>query len=149
VRWNPFRRSPAHSRDQQLQAQGAAAEADYAAGRYELAREGFSAVVEAYRQEQQDRPDDPESADQLATGLNGLGRCLNRLRRFDEASAILEEAVAVSRRAVELRRAGGPVDSDLARSLRMFALVRANAGTELDEAQKALDDAWAEWDAKQ
>jgi tetratricopeptide (TPR) repeat protein len=143
VRWNPFRRSPAHSRDQQLQAQGAAAEADYAAGRYELAREGFSAVVAAYRQ---DRPDDPESADQLATGLNGLGRCLNRLRRFDEASAVLQEAVAVSRRAVDLRRAGatcGRVDTDLARALRMFALVRANVGTELDEAQKALDDAMA------
>jgi tetratricopeptide (TPR) repeat protein len=145
--WNPFRRSPAHSRDDQLSARGTAAEADYRAGRYELAREGFTAVVEAYRQEQQHRPDDPETADRLAAGLNGLGQCLTRLRRFDEATEVLDEALLTSRSAAELRRdgagPGGPGDPDLARALRTFALVRANSGTELDEAEVALNDAMA------
>jgi len=58
---------------------------------------------------------------------------------------VLDEALTTSRRAVELRRAAtsGPHDAALARTLRTFALVRAAAGTELDEAAKALDDATA------
>jgi tetratricopeptide (TPR) repeat protein len=145
VRWNLFRRSPAHSRDDQLMAQGEAAEADYAAGRFELAREGFTGVVEANRQELQERPDDVDAVDRLAAGLNGLGRCLGRLRHFDEAAAVLDEALGTSRRAVELRRAATacPHDAALARTLRMFALVRAGVGVELDEAATALDDAMA------
>jgi tetratricopeptide (TPR) repeat protein len=145
MRWNPFRRGHTHSRDEQLLAQDAAAEADLAAGRYELAREGFAEVVEAYRTELETRPDDPETVDRLASGLRGLTRTLHRLRRFDEASALLEEALGVSRRAVELRRAAhtGSADPELARSLRGFALVRAIAGVELDEAGKALDEAMA------
>jgi tetratricopeptide (TPR) repeat protein len=145
VRWNLFRRSPAHSRDEQLLAQGEAAEADYAAGRFELAREGFAGVVEANRQELTERPDDVDAVDRLAAGLNGLGRCLGRLRHFDESTSVLDEALGTSRRAVELRRAAahGPHDAALARTLRTFALVRASVGVELDEATKALDDAMA------
>jgi tetratricopeptide (TPR) repeat protein len=145
VRWNPFRRSPAHSRDDQLLAQADAAEADYASGRFELAREGFAAAVEANRQELAERPDDPETVDRLAAGLNGLGRCLGKLRHFDEATATLDEALTTSRRAVELRRATAaePHDAALARTLRTFALVRAATGVEMDEAAKALDNAMA------
>ena len=145
MRWNPFRRSPAHSRDEQLLARGAAAEADYAAGRYELAREGFGAVVEAYRQELATRPDDLEVVDVLARGLNGLGETLGKLHRDDEAAEVLDEGLAISRRAVELHRAAGDgtPDPDLARTLRTFALVRVNVGVELDEAEKALNDAVA------
>lgn len=145
MRWNPFRRSPAHSRDEQLLEQGAAAETAYAAGRYELAREGFGAVVEAYRQELWTHADDPEVVDVLARGLNGLGQTLLELRHYDEAAEVLDEGLAVSRRAVELHRAAadGTPDPDLARTLRTFALVRVNVGVELDEAEKALDDASA------
>jgi tetratricopeptide (TPR) repeat protein len=140
VRWNPFRRSPAHSRHEQLLAQADAAEANHAAGRYELAREGFAAVVGAHRQELKARPDDPEVLDLLSARLNGLAQSLDALRRFDEAAEVLDEALRTSRRAVELRPAGDP---DRPRALRTFALARANAGVELDEADKALDDAMA------
>jgi tetratricopeptide (TPR) repeat protein len=140
VRWNPFRRSPAHSRDEQLLAQADAAEANHAAGRFELAREGFAAVVEAYRQELEERPDDPEVLDLLSARLNGLAQSLDALRRFDEAAEVLDEALRTSRRAVELHPAGDP---DRPRALRAFALARANAGVELDEADKALNDAMA------
>ena len=70
---------------------------------------------------------------------------LGALRRFDDAAAVLDEGMAVSRRAVALRRATaeGAADLDLARALRTFALVRANAGVELDEALRAADDAAA------
>ena len=49
-------------------------------------------------------------------------------------------ALTISREAVELRRQS-PVDLDQAKALRMFALVRAGAGAELEEALSALDDA--------
>lgn len=145
MRWNPFRRSPGHSRDEQLFAEGEAAQAHDEAGRHELAREGFAAVVAAYRQELADRPDDPEVTALLADRLNGLGQCLGALRRFDDADAVFDEAVATSRRAVELRRAAaqGTPDLELARALRTFALVRANLGIELDEAERALEEALA------
>ncbi|WP_285691423.1 hypothetical protein [Actinoplanes sp. NBRC 103695] len=60
----------------------------------------------------------------------------------------LDRAVTVSREAVETRR-GQPADDrppparelELARTLRMFAHVRAEAGAELDEAQTALSEA--------
>lgn len=145
MRWNPFRRSPAHSRDDQLLAQAEAAEANHAAGRFELAREGFAAVVEAYRQEVAARPDDLDMLDLLSARLDALARCLEALRHFDESAEVLAEALGTSRRAVELHRAGGggPGDPGLARALRTFALVRADAGVELDEAGKALDDALA------
>jgi hypothetical protein len=78
----------------------------------------------------------------LAAGLNGLGLCLEKLRFFDESTQVLDEAVRTSRQAVELRRATcEPGDPDLARTLRTFALVRANVGVELDEAERALTDA--------
>jgi tetratricopeptide (TPR) repeat protein len=53
-----------------------------------------------------------------------------------------ERALPVSRRAVELRRtcSRGP---DLARTLRMFAHVRAGAGTELTEAMTVVEEALA------
>ncbi|GIE82529.1 hypothetical protein Aph02nite_84790 [Actinoplanes philippinensis] len=60
----------------------------------------------------------------------------------------LDRAVEVSRAAVETRRSQGPdarplaVRADeLARTLRMFAHARAEAGVELDEAQSALTEA--------
>jgi tetratricopeptide (TPR) repeat protein len=150
VRWNPFRRSAIHPADDrspaaQLLAQGEAAQAHDAAGRHELAREGFAEVVAAYRQELATRPDDPEITALLADRLNGLGQCLGALRRFDDATAVLDEGLEISRRAVELRRAtvDGAADLDLARALRTFALVRANAGVELNEAVRAVDEAAA------
>jgi tetratricopeptide (TPR) repeat protein len=121
-----------------------AAEVAYAADRYELARSEYEVVVAAFRGRLAEQPDDVEATDMLAAGLNGLGLCLEKLRFFDEATAVLDEAVRTSRRAVELRRAtAGSADPDLARTLRTFALVRANVGVELDEAAKALDDALA------
>jgi tetratricopeptide (TPR) repeat protein len=145
VRWNPFRRSPAHSRDAQLAERAAVAEAGLAAGRYELAHAEFAAVVEEYRAQLTDHPDDPEITELLAARLHGLGLSLEKLRRFDELPAVQEEAVRTSRRAVELRRAAGTggADPELARALRTFGLVRAHAGVELDEAQQALSDAVA------
>lgn len=53
-----------------------------------------------------------------------------------------DRALTVSREAVELRRQG-TYDADRARSLRMFALVRAAARIELAEALAALDEAMA------
>ena len=150
MRWNPFRRVPSDSRtdptaQEQLLAQGEAAYAHHAAGRHELAREGFVAVVEAYRRDLATHPDDPDVTALLADRLNGLGQCLGALRRHDEATAAFDEGLGTSRAAVTLRRplANGGPDLDLARTLRTFALVRANTGVELDEADKALDEAIA------
>ena len=143
MRWKPFRRPPDRSRDEQLADRMTAAEAAYAADRFELARAEYDVVVAEYRQRLAEQPDDVDATDLLAAGLNGLGLCLEKLRFFDEASRVLDEAVHASRRAVELRRAGDPADPDLARTLRTFALVRANVGVELDEAEKALNDALA------
>lgn len=150
MRWNPFRRMPSDSRtdpsaQDQLLAEGEAAHAHHAAGRHELAREGFVTAVEAYRQDLATHPDDPDVTALLADRLNGLGQCLAALRRYDEATAAFEEGLGTSRAAVVLRRplADGTPDLDLARTLRTFALVRANTGVELDEADKALDEAIA------
>ena len=150
MRWNPFRRVPSDSPDdpseqEQLLAQGEAAHAHHAAGRHELAREGFATAVEAYRKDLATHPDDPDVTGLLADRLNGLGQCLFALRRHEEATAAFEEGVETSRRAVTLRRAvaDGTPDLDLARTLRTFALVRANAGVELEEADRALDEATA------
>ena len=144
MRWKPFRRPPERSHDQQLTDRMTAAEVAYAADRYELARSEYEVVVAAFRGRLAEQPDDVDATDMLAAGLNGLGLCLEKLRFFDEATAVLDEAVRTSRRAVDLRRAtAGSADPDLARTLRTFALVRANVGVELDEAAKALDDALA------
>ena len=145
MRWNPFRRTPAHSRDVRLAERAAAAEAGLAAGRYELAHAEFAAVVDDYRAQLADHPDDPEVTELLAARLDGLGVSLEKLRRFDELPEVHDEAVDTSRRAVELRRAigTGAADPDLARALRTFGLVRAHAGVELDEAERALSDAMA------
>ena len=145
MRWNPFRRTPAHSDDDRLAERTAAAEAGLAAGRYELAHAEFAAVVDEYRALLVDRPDDPEVTDLLAARLRGLAESLEKLRRFDELAAVQDEAVRTSRRAVELRRATvtRAGDLDLARTLRTFALVRAGAGVELDEAARAVDEAAA------
>jgi len=144
MRWKPFQRPPARSRDEQLADRMGAAEAAYAADRYELARAEYDVVVAEYRGRLAEEPDDVEATDMLAAGLNGLGLYLEKLRFFDEAARVLEEAVHTSRRAVELRRAGADAaDPDLARTLRTFALVRANVGIELDEAERALEDALA------
>ena len=142
MRWKPFRRPPEQSPDEELAGRMVAAETAYAADRFELARAEYDVVVTEYWQRLVDRPDDVDLTDQLAVGLNGLALCLEKLRLFDEATALSEEAVGTSRRALELRRAmSGPADPDLARTLRTFALVRANVGVELDEAEKALNDA--------
>ncbi len=142
MRWNARRRPPDRSRDEQLTGWTAAAEAAFASGRYELARAEFEAVAEEHRQRLGERPDDVEATDLLAAALNGLGLCLEALRHFDEAVRVFDEALGTSGRAVELRRAAaGPADPPLARTLRTFALVRANAGVELDAAERALDDA--------
>lgn len=143
MRWKPFRRPPARSQDEQLEDRMTAAEAAYAADRYELARAEYDVVVAEYRQQLAEQPDDVDATDMLAAGLNGLGLCLEKLRFFDESTEVLDEAVRASRRAVELRRAGDPTDPDLARTLRTFALVRANVGVELDEAQQVLHEALA------
>jgi tetratricopeptide (TPR) repeat protein len=144
VRWKPFRRPPARSRDEQLADRMSAAEAAYAADRYELARAEYDVVVAEHRQQLAEEPDDVDAIDMLAAGLNGLGLCLEKLRYFDESTEVLDEAVRTSRQAVELRRTTcEPGDPDLARTLRTFALVRANVGVELDEAEKALSDALA------
>jgi tetratricopeptide (TPR) repeat protein len=145
VRWRPFRRSSGRSREEQLAEQATAAETAYAAGRYELARAEYDAVIAEYRDQLAEQPDDVDLTEQLAAGLGGLARCLEKLRFFDDATAARDEAVGGSRRAVELRRAvgDGAPDPELARALRTFALVRANAGVELDEAEKALDEAMA------
>jgi tetratricopeptide (TPR) repeat protein len=56
----------------------------------------------------------------------------------------LEQALAASRQALDLRRGLPAVeDTEMARTLRMFAHVRAEAGVELDEAMSALNDAQA------
>jgi tetratricopeptide (TPR) repeat protein len=145
VQWKPFRRSAVKSPDEQLAEQAESAEIAYHAGRYELARADFDAVVTEYWQQLVDRPEDVELTDRLAAGLNGLALCLEKLHLFDEATAVHAEAVETSRRAVELRRAAGSgaADTSLARTLRTFALVRANVGVELDEAEKALEEAMA------
>jgi tetratricopeptide (TPR) repeat protein len=145
VRWNPFRRSPAHSRDVRLAERAAAAEAGLAAGRYELAHAEFAAVVDDYRAQLAEHPDDPELTELLAARLHGVAVSLEKLRRFDELTDVQDEAVRTSRRAVELRRGSGTGggDPDLARALRTFGLVRAHAGVELDEAERALTDAMA------
>lgn len=144
MRWNPFGRPPEQSEDDELGERMAAAEVAYAADRFELARAEYDVVVTEYWQQLVDRPDDVDLTDQLAAGLNGLALCLEKLRFFDEAKAVSDEAVGTSRRAVELRRAvSGRADPHLARTLRTFALVRANVGVELDEAERALDDALA------
>ena len=143
MQWRPFRRSATKSPDEQLADQAASAEIAYAAGRYELARAEFDATVTEYWQQLVERPEDVDLCDQLARGLNGLALCLEKLHLFDEAAAVRDEAVSTSRRAVELRRATGAHDRELARTLRTFALVRANVGVELDEAGKALDEAMA------
>jgi tetratricopeptide (TPR) repeat protein len=144
MRWKPFRRPPSRSRDEQLADRMTAAEAAYAADRYELARAEYDVVVAEYRQQLVEQPDDVEAVDMLAAGLNGLGLCLEKLRFFDESTQVLDEAVRTSRQAVELRRAAcEPGDPGLARTLRTFALVRANVGVELDEAERALTDALA------
>jgi tetratricopeptide (TPR) repeat protein len=144
VRWNPFRRSPAHSRDAQLAERAAVAEAGLAAGRYELAHAEFAAVVDDHRAQLAAHPDDPETTELLAARLHGLGQSLEKLRRFDELVPVQDEAVRTSRRAVELRRADASgADPELARALRTFGLVRAHAGVELDEAEQALSDAIA------
>ena len=143
MRWKPFRRPPDRSRDEQLADRMTAAEAAYSADRFELARAEYDVVVAEYRQQLAEEPDDVDATDMLAAALNGLGLCLEKLRFFDEASQVLDEAVHTSRRAVELRRAGDPADPDLARTLRTFALVRANVGVELDEAERACSDALA------
>jgi tetratricopeptide (TPR) repeat protein len=84
--------------------------------------------------------DDPARWRPLLAGtLQSLAGALGEVGRWDRA-------LGASRRAVELRRAGprkGSADPDLARALRMFALVRARAGSELDEAEQALGDAMA------
>jgi len=56
----------------------------------------------------------------------------------------LDQALAASRQALDLRRGLPTVeDTEMARTLRMFAHVRAEAGVELDEALSALNDAQA------
>ncbi len=138
MRGNARRRSP----DEQLAEWTAAAEAAHGAGRHELARAEYEAVVEEHRRRLGERPDDVEATDLLAAALNGLGLCLEKLRHVDEAATAFGEALGTSRRAVELRRAAaGPADPALARTLRTFALVRANGGVELDEAERALGEA--------
>ena len=104
MRWNPFRRSPAHSRDVRLAERAAAAEAGLAAGRYELAHAEFAAVVDDYRAQLAEHPDDPELTELLAARLHGVAVSLEKLRRFDELTDVQDEAVRTSRRAVELRR---------------------------------------------
>jgi tetratricopeptide (TPR) repeat protein len=142
VRWKPFRRE--RSRDDQLAERTAAAEIAYGAGRYELAKAEFEAVVAAHRERLAERPDDVEATELLAAGLNGLALCLEALRGFDEATALREEGLERSERAVALRRAVREgADPELARALRTFALVRADAGVELDEAATALEEALA------
>jgi tetratricopeptide (TPR) repeat protein len=145
MEWIPFRRSTEKSPEEQLAEQAASAEVAYGAGRYELARAEFDATVTEYWQQLVDRPDDAGLTDQLAASLNGLALCLEKLKLFDQAVAVFDEAVGTSRRALELRRAAddGTPDPDLARTLRMFALVRANVGVELDEAEGALEEAMA------
>ena len=145
MRWNPFRRSPAPSRDAQLLDRAAAAEAGLASGRYELAHADFLAVVEEYRAQLAEEPDDPDLTDLLAAALHGLAASLEKLRRFDELPDVPADAVRTSRHAVELRSAhgDGAPDPDLARSLRTFALARVHAGVELDEADDALTHATA------
>ena len=145
MRWNPFRRSAAHSRDDRLADRVAAAEAGFAAGRYELAHADFADLVDDYRAQLAEQPDDLEITALLATGLHGVAQTLEKLRRFDALTEVQDEAVRISRRAVELRRAAdtGGADPDLARALRTFGLARAHAGVELDEADQALGDAVA------
>ena len=143
--WRPFRRSGTRSDDEQRADQVAAAETAYAAGRYELARADFDATVAECSEQLAERPEDVDLTARLAAGLNGLSLCLEKLRLADDATAVRDRAVDTSRRAVELRRAArdGTPDPGMARTLRIFALVRANAGVELDEADAALNEALA------
>ena len=145
MRWNPFRRTPAHSRGAQLLDRMASAEAGLAASRYDLAHAEFAAVAEEYHAQLAEHPDDPEITALLATALHGLAVSLEKLRRFDELGDVQDEAVRTSGRAVGLRRTHGTAgaDPDLALALRTFGLARAHAGVELDEAERALHDAVA------
>lgn len=145
MRWKSFRRQPVRSADDELAERASAAETAYAAGRYELARAEFDVTVTEYWQQLVERPEDVELTDLLAAGLHGLARCLDKLGLADEATAVRDEAVGTSGRALELRREAahhGP-DPDLAATLRTFALARVDAGVELDEAETALDEAMA------
>lgn len=166
--------------DDPLPAAAEAAEALFAAGRYEQARAAFTACIADHQAALPDHLDDIPFNARIGGLLNNLGLTLNRLRRFPEAAQVLEGAVAVydglgrlddaarwrpylagslqtlaqalvlggqpdraltvSREAVELRRLG-PLDLDRAKALRMFALVRVGAGTELEKALSALDEA--------
>lgn len=144
MRWRPSRRPPERSRDERLAAQTSAAEVAYAAGRFELARAEFEAVVAQHREQLTEHPDDADATELLAAGLDGLALCQEKLRRFDEGTQARAEGLRLSERALELRRAAVEgADPDLARTLRRFALVRANAGVELAEAEKALEEALA------
>ena len=82
------------------------------------------------------------------------GKDLDRTRRSDCGCLVRGQLVAIDQAAAcahfRSERPSGnggdrrdPADPDLARTLRTFALVRANVGVELDEAQQALHDALA------
>jgi tetratricopeptide (TPR) repeat protein len=82
--------------------------------------------------------DGPQWTPYLAGTLQSLAGALGELGRWPRA-------LAVSRRAVDLRREAIPPGElhDLAVTLRMFAHVRAVAGDELDEAMEAINEAQA------
>jgi tetratricopeptide (TPR) repeat protein len=83
----------------------------------------------------------PQFRGHLAGTLQTLAGALGEGGRLDRA-------MTISREAVEVRRSQAPDDrppavraNEMARTLRMFAHVRAEAGAELDEAQAALTEA--------
>lgn len=178
-RWNPFTRSGAGrgAGDRPPpEVAAAAGEQLYESGRYEPALAAFLDAAEGWARVRAQRPADLEPKVHMAAMLLNAGECFGKLRRFEEAVAVLvtaedlmselvaedeatwgpslaavleklagafaetgrlPEALAVSRRAVELREAAG-AEHDLAVALRVFAHMRAAAGTELREAFAAV-----------
>lgn len=104
--------------------------------RYDEAVEVLQAAVAVF--DGLSRLDDPDRWRPFIAGtLQTLAGALGKSGRHDRA-------LTVSREAVELRRAGpggGYDDPELAKALRMFALVRGLARTELGDAEQALDEA--------
>jgi tetratricopeptide (TPR) repeat protein len=179
-RWNPFGRSSSGDRPDDRPspaAAAAAAEQLYAAGRYEPALAAYLDAAEHWQRVREQAPAELAPTVHAAGMLLGAGRCLGKLRRFEEAVQTLvgaesmaielvaqdparwrsslaavqealagafgetgrwQEALTVSRRAVELRRAAG-AEHDLAVALRVFAHVPA--GTELPQALQAVAEA--------
>jgi tetratricopeptide (TPR) repeat protein len=100
-----------------------------------VAHSGAAAILDAVQRFAAPQ-DKPRLSAHLASALTSQAFCLTKTRQW-------EPALAASRRAVEIRRAVSSVGADLGGALLMFLHVRAASGLELDDAQRAYNDAMA------